>query len=96
MSNPFRGVGENLMGLPADMIPVTPNDSADNLGTDPANNKSNVALGLYVETGGSVVITTLRGDDRTVSVPDNFYLMVGVKRVKATGTTASGIHALVV
>ena len=95
MSNPFRGIGENLLGFRADMVPVTPNDSADNLGTDPANGKSNIAMGLYIETGGDIVITTLRGNDRTVSVASNFVLTCGVKRVKATGTTASGIFALV-
>lgn len=95
MSNPFRGIGENLTGFPSDMIPVTPNDSADNLGVDPANGKNNIAIGLYVETGGDIVITTLRGNDRTVSVPSNFILTCGVKRVKATGTTATGIFALV-
>lgn len=96
MSNPFRGIGENLQGIPADMIPVTPNDSSDNLGTDPANGEANTAIGLYVEVGGNVKITTLRGDDRTIKVPDSFYLVCGVTRVKSTGTTASGIYALVV
>lgn len=96
MSNPFRGIGENLQGIPADMIPVTPNDNADNLGTDPANGESNTAIGLYVQTGGVVVMTTLRGQDRTVTVPDNFYLVCGLTRVKSTGTTATGIFALVV
>lgn len=96
MSNPFRGIGENLQGIPADMIPVTPNDSADNLGTDPANGEANTAIGLYIETAGDVVFTTLRGDDRTVSVPANFYLVCGATRVKSTGTTATGIFALVV
>lgn len=96
MSNPFRGIGENLQGIPADMIPVTPNDSSDNLGTDPANGEANTAIGLYIESAGDVKFTTLRGDDRTVSVPDNFYLVCGATRVKNTGTTASGIFALVV
>lgn len=96
MSNPFRGIGENLQGIPADMIPVTPNDSADNLGTDPANGEANTAIGLYIQTAGDVVITTLRGDDRTVTVPANFYLVCGLTRVKSTGTTATGIFALVV
>jgi hypothetical protein len=55
-----------------------------------------VAIGLYVETGGDVVITTRNGSDRTIAVPDYFYLIVGLSRVKSTGTTATGIFALVV
>jgi hypothetical protein len=42
-----------------------------------------------------VKFTTVTGEDRTVTVPDNFYLVCSVNRVFATGTTATGIHALV-
>jgi hypothetical protein len=33
---------------------------------------------------------------RTVSVAANMLLPVGVRRIRATGTTAAGIHALVI
>jgi hypothetical protein len=42
------------------MIPVTPNDSTDNVGA------GNVAIGLYIETGGDVVF--LNKDDNTHNV----------------------------
>jgi hypothetical protein len=96
MSNPFANLGGNLQGIPYDLIPVTPNDSTNNVGTDSATGDDNVAIGLYVETGGDVVITTRNGSDRTIAVPDYFYLIVGLSRVKSTGTTATGIFALVV
>ena len=90
MGNPFKGVGSHLHGMVYDLYPVTPNDSTDNVGTD------NVAVGLYIETGGNVAFITKDGDTRTVAVPDSFYLVCSVARVKSTGTTATGIHALIV
>lgn len=90
MGNPFKGIGSHLHGMVYDLYPVTPNDSTDNVGTD------NVAVGLYIETGGTIVFTTKDGDTRTVAVPDTFYLVCSVARVKSTGTTATGIHALIV
>lgn len=91
MSDPFSYVNKlNTTGLVVDLYPVTPNDSADNVGN------GNVAIGLYVETAGDVVFVNKNGDERTVAVPANFYLMSSVTRVKSTGTTATGIHAVVV
>jgi len=87
-NNPFKGVGSNLTGAVVDMLPITPHDI--NLFPDGI-----VAIGLYITTGGAVKFTTARGESRTVTVPDNFYLICSAKRVFATGTTATGIHALV-
>lgn len=79
-------------GLARDWIPVTPNDSADNMGISELNQ----VVGFYVTTGGSVVFT-IGGIDRTVTFPSNFYVTcAGVTRIKATGTTAAGIHSLVI
>ena len=89
MSNPFN-FDTKSTGLVFDMLSVTPNDSTDNVGA------GNVAIGLYVENGGTVVFLTKDGNERTVVVPDAFYLVCSVTRVKSTGTTATGIHALVV
>lgn len=90
MSNPFKGSPPQLHGMVYDMIPVIPNDGTDNVGT------GNIAVGLYVTNAGDVSFENKDGATRTVTVPDNFYLVCSVKRVKATNTTASGIHALVV
>ena len=89
MSNPFN-FDTKSTGLVFDMLSVTPNDSTDNVGA------GNVAIGLYIENGGTVVFLTKDGNERTVVVPDAFYLVCSVTRVKSTGTTATGIHALVV
>lgn len=87
-NNPFKGVGANLTGAIRDFDEITPHDT--NLFADDL-----VAIGLYIEVGGDVKFTTVTGQNRTVTVPDNFYLVCACKRVFATGTTATGIHALV-
>lgn len=94
MANPFSRRSPGLTGdqLPlsgpaVDIVPVTPNDGAD---------LTDVAVSLYVETGGTIVVDTVSDETRTVIVADFSIFPVGVKRVRATGTDASGIHALLV
>lgn len=87
MSNPFDGRIPDLAGPATDLVPVTPDNSTD---------LPDTALALYVETGGTVVFDTVAGATRTVQVADFAILPVGTRRVRATGTTASGIHALVI
>lgn len=86
MTNPFAGRASSLQGPPTDIQPVTPDDSA---------NLPKVAIGLYVETGGTLAILTVAGQERSIEVPDFTIVPIGVRRVLATGTTADGIHALV-
>jgi len=86
MNNPFSMRMSSLSGPARDILPVTPNDATD---------LPSVAVGLFVENGGAIRIGTVGGGDRTLNVPDYSLLPVGIRRVFATGTTASGIHALV-
>lgn len=86
MSNPFTRRTMSLSGPATDIVPVVPSDSA---------NLADIALALYIETGGALTIEPVQGSVRTVQVADFSILPVGVKRVHATGTTALGIHALV-
>ena len=65
---------------------VTPADGTD---------LPNVARSLYITVGGTIKFVTVGGDTDTWTVPDNFYLLGQIKRVWATGTTATGIHALI-
>lgn len=85
-TNPFANRIPALSGPAHDIAPVVPSD-----GTDLAD----VAIGLYIETGGALTLTTVRGEVRTVQLADFSILPVGVTRVHASGTTASGIHAMV-
>jgi hypothetical protein len=57
---------------------------------------ADVAVALYVETGGVLVVKTVADMIRTVTVGDKSILPVGIKEVHATGTTATGIHGYVV
>jgi len=86
MTNPFKNRMPSLNGPATDLLPVVPSDSASLPLT---------ALALYVETGGTVVFVTVAGAERTVKLADFAILPVGVQAVKATGTTATGLHALV-
>lgn len=80
------------VGQVRDWIPVTPNDSTNNMGASAVN----TVIGFYVTVGGAVVFT-VDGVDRTVTFPSNFYVTcAGVSQIKATGTTATGIHSLVI
>jgi hypothetical protein len=86
MSNPFENRMPSLRGPATDMEPILPSDLSD---------LPNVAVSLYVETGGAVSFESVAGGVRTVTVGDNAILPVGVRKVRSTGTTASGIHAFV-
>jgi len=83
MTDPFKHRDLDLGGPATDLIPVTPSDSTD---------LPVVALALLVEQAGTVQFVSQAGQTRTVSLGAGAILPVGVRRVLATGTTASGIH----
>lgn len=87
MANPFNHYKNGVDGPGRDYVPVTPNDSTD---------LADVATCLYIENAGAVVFDSVKGETRTVNVSDFGWIVCGVKRVRATGTTATGIHAVVV
>ncbi|MCV2876537.1 hypothetical protein OE810_09750 [Rhodobacteraceae bacterium XHP0102] len=83
----FQGRALSPAGPATDIMPVTPQDDQD---------LPIVASALFVETGGTVRCVTVRNETRDVTLGDMMLLPVGVRRVLQTGTTALGIHALVV
>ncbi len=87
MTNPFSRRAATLSGPGIDYQPVTPDDATD---------LPDVAASLYVEGGGVVAFVSVKGQSRSVAVSDFGWVICGVRRVLATGTTASGIHAVVV
>ncbi len=87
LTNPFENRASSLSGPATDMEPITPDDVTE---------MAEVAVALYIETGGQLSVLTSRGQSRTVNVVDYSILPVGVRRVNASGTTASGIHAMVI
>lgn len=90
MPNPFKSLENNPTGLVKTWVTVTTSDSADNVGT------GNVAIGLYITVGGTITWIDVDGNTiGPVTVPANFYLNSSVARVKTTGTSATGIFALI-
>jgi len=79
-------------GLVRDWVPVTTSDSTDNMSISAENQ----VVGFYV-TGAGAVVFTVDGTDRTVTFPANYMIPCSnVTRIKATGTTATGIFSLVI
>jgi hypothetical protein len=74
-------------GPGSDFVPVVPSDAED---------FAEEAVSLYIERGGQIRFVTRRGETRTVAVPDFSWVLCFTRAVRATGTTASGIHALMV
>ena len=87
MTNPFQSRSPDLGGPATDIVPVMPSDTVD---------LTDIALALYVEHGGIITFVTERSQTRVIEVTDFAILPVATRRVNATGTTATGIHALVI
>ena len=83
-----------------------PNIIGSSAGSDPAYNAAAITASdsvdivapiraIYVGSAGSVVITTVAGTDVTFAgLPAGMILPVRAQRVKATGTTATGLVGL--
>lgn len=84
MTDPFKGRALALGGPATDLMPVTPSDTVD---------LAAVGIALYVANGGDISFVSQAGQTRTVKVYAGAILPVGVRRVLATGTTATGIFA---
>ncbi|WP_084860749.1 spike base protein, RCAP_Rcc01079 family [Salibaculum halophilum] len=83
----FKAHALTAAGPATDILPVTPSDSTD---------LPIVASAIYVETGGTLSVVTVRNETRSIEVGDLSLLPVGVRSVRSAGTTATGIHALVI
>ena len=75
-----------LVNVARDVVPVTPSDTVDL----PA-----VAFKVRATGAGNLRITTVVGTQRTLAVAAGEEVLVGVTRVWATSTTATGILAYV-
>lgn len=67
--------------VPPDAATITPSDTTE------------VGLvGIYVGGAGNVTVTTEKGNDVPyTNVPAGTTIVLGIRKVKATGTTATGI-----
>lgn len=79
-----KGMSRADIGASIGFYPVTPSDSAD-LAVE--------ARALCIAVGGALVVDRLDGNTVTITVPAGV-IPIQVQRVRATGTTATGITAL--
>jgi hypothetical protein len=86
MFDPFAKRAFDIAGPARDYVPVTPSD---------ATPLPQVAVSVYAEIGGKVAFISASGAQRIVEVSDYGWIVCGVRQVLATGTTATGLHALV-
>lgn len=86
MANEFSGRAASMTGPATRVAPVIPDDAADLPG--------GLCRSLYVGAGGALRIMTADGDEATLASSAFQYHPIRVRRVLATGTTASGIVAL--
>lgn len=73
--------GEN----PSKWFTITPDDDTD---IDPLPRQ------VHVTTGGDIVLVSADGEEWTRTVADDTTINLRPARIKATGTTASGIRGL--
>lgn len=72
-------------GVGKGMFAITPSNSAD---------LAQIARAIYITVAGDLKAKGIDGVDFTVTLPANYTLQVAVKRVYATGTTATGIFGI--
>lgn len=77
------GVDQTFVAV--DVVPVTPSDTV---------NLTAHARAIRAQTGGTLRITTYNNQVRNTFIADGELLPVYARRVHATGTTATGIEAL--
>lgn len=83
MTNP--DIYNTMVGL--DLVPITPSDTVDLAAAARAIRCTG--------TGGTLRMVTLKGILRDTVIAANEVLIVGSARVHATGTTATGLEAIV-
>ena len=86
MADDFATLSSGLSSPANDVFPITPNDGAD---------LPKVTRAIRADAAGDVVCVMLSGDERTLKFAAAETRAVRVSRVKATGTTATGLEGIV-
>lgn len=76
------------LGVSDDVFAVTP---ADADGVTDGTTIRPLIRGLFITTGGALKYTSASGVVNTITVPSGLLLHCAIKRVWATGTTATGL-----
>lgn len=86
MARSLHGTGlGKAIGPATRHFSITPHDT---------NELEVVTTAIFVGTAGDITIVDKRGKEVTWTVPDGFYIPLEATKVKATGTTATGIIGL--
>lgn len=85
ISDKFSGHADTLSTPSTEVAPILPDDGTD---------LPHVTKALNVATAGTVHVTTEAGTDADVFVAAGVIFPLRVRRVWATGTTATGLRAL--
>lgn len=86
--NPLSGL--RSLSVAVDLIPITPNDD-ENLPTTARAIRCKPESG----TGGTIRVTTRAGEVRNTDISPGEVLLLYVTRVHETGTTATGLEAMI-
>ena len=82
----FAAYSSSLDSPASDVFPITPNDVTDLAVTTRA---------IRANTGGDVMLVTLEGNERACKFADGETRAIRATRIKATGTTATGLEGMV-
>jgi hypothetical protein len=84
---------QTAVGIPRDYVPVTPSDVTANMG----GNADSLVIGFYATGTGTVSFQNVDNVARSVVIGNfQYFPCVGIQRINATGTTATGLHAVVI
>ena len=82
----FAAYSSGLDSPASDVFPITPDDDQDLAVTTRA---------IRADTGGDVVLVAMAGPERTCRFADGETRAIRATRIKATGTTATGLEGMV-
>jgi len=85
MSDPFKNHASSLESPATILVPVTPSDTED---------LPSASRAINVAGGGAVRVTTTGNTTATIHVAAGIGFPVRATRIWATGTTATGITAM--
>jgi hypothetical protein len=82
----FAAYSSGLDSPASDVFPITPDDDQD---------LAVATRAIRADTGGVVVLVAMAGPERTCRFADGETRAIRAKRIKATGTTATGLEGMV-
>ena len=86
MADHFAAHASGLDSPASDVFPITPNDSTD---------LAVATRAIRASGAGNVVLVTVAGNERTCAFAAGETRPIRATRVKATGTTATGLEGMV-